>query len=148
MSRKIRNSYNLHSITCNAEKFTYQDAHGIVKYTTCSTTKDPKVQRDHRMCSVKKDVLKHLCWSLFFNKVSGIRPATLLKKKLQYWCFPVNFAKFLKHLFHRTSSGDCFQKYNAFLANSPILHFLETSINIWFSGVFRGYKWENWSEMG
>ena len=25
---------------------------------------------------------KHLCHSLFFNKVAGLRPATLLKKKL------------------------------------------------------------------
>ena len=39
---------------------------------------------------------KHLCWSLFFNKVAGLRLATLLKKRLQHWCFPVNFAKFLR----------------------------------------------------
>ena len=25
---------------------------------------------------------KHLCESLFFNKVAGVRPATLLKKRL------------------------------------------------------------------
>ena len=34
---------------------------------------------------------KHLCQSLFFNKVAGLRPATLLKKKLWHYCFPVNF---------------------------------------------------------
>ena len=40
---------------------------------------------------------KHLCQSLFFNKVAGLRPAaTLLKKKLWYRCFPVNFTKFLR----------------------------------------------------
>ena len=52
----------------------------------------------------EKDVLekfarfigKHLCSSLFFNKVVGLRPVTLLKKKLQHRCFPMNFAKFLK----------------------------------------------------
>ena len=38
---------------------------------------------------------KHLCQSLFFNKVAGLRPATLLKKRLWHRCFPVNFAKFL-----------------------------------------------------
>ena len=38
---------------------------------------------------------KHLCQSLFFNKVAG-RPATLLKRRLWHRCFPVNFAKFLK----------------------------------------------------
>ena len=39
----------------------------------------------HQKCSVKKDVLrnfakfigKHLCQSLFFIKVAGLRPATL-----------------------------------------------------------------------
>ena len=65
----------------------------------------------HRRCSMWKDVLrnftkftgKHLCQSHFFNKVVGLRPTTLLKKRLlalkkRLWhnCFPVNFAKFLK----------------------------------------------------
>ena len=31
----------------------------------------------------------------FFNKVGGLRPATLLKKRAWYWCFSVNFVKFL-----------------------------------------------------
>ena len=42
---------------------------------------------------------KHLCWSLFFNKVSGLRPSGLqnvLKKRLQHRCFPVKFARFLR----------------------------------------------------
>ena len=51
---------------------------------------------------------KHLCQSLFFNKIAGLRPATLLKKRLLNWWFPVNFAKFVKHLFYRTHRGDCF----------------------------------------
>ena len=58
----------------------------------------------HRKCSVKKGALrnfakftgKQLCQSLFFNKVAGLRPATLLKKRLWHRCFPVNFAKFLR----------------------------------------------------
>ena len=52
----------------------------------------------------KKDVLKnfakftgrHLCQSLFFNKVAGLRSATLFKKRLWHRRLPVNFAKFLK----------------------------------------------------
>ena len=32
----------------------------------------------------------------FFNKVPGLRPATLLKKSLWHWCFPTNFTKFLR----------------------------------------------------
>ena len=42
---------------------------------------------------------KYLCQRLFFNKVVGLRPATLLKKILWHRCFPVNFAKFLRALF-------------------------------------------------
>ena len=37
---------------------------------------------------------KHMHQSLFFNKVSGLRPATLFKLRLWHRCFPVNFAKF------------------------------------------------------
>ena len=33
-----------------------------------------------------------------FNRVAGLRPATLLKKRFWYRSFPVNFAKFLKGL--------------------------------------------------
>ena len=39
---------------------------------------------------------KHLCQNLFFNKVTGLRPAILLKKRLWHRCFPMNFAKFLR----------------------------------------------------
>ena len=31
-----------------------------------------------------------------FNKVAGLKPATLLKKRLWWRRFPVNFVKFLK----------------------------------------------------
>ena len=42
----------------------------------------------------KKLTWKHLCWSLFLNKVLGLRSITL-KKKLQHRCFPVNFVNFV-----------------------------------------------------
>ena len=42
---------------------------------------------------------KHLCQGLFFNKVAGLRPATLLKKRPWHRCFPVNFTKFLRKPF-------------------------------------------------
>ena len=61
------------------------------------------MRSSHRRCSVRKDILrnfakfkgKHLCQSLFFNKVAG-RPATLFKKRLWRRCFLVSFAKFLR----------------------------------------------------
>ena len=47
---------------------------------------------------------KHLCQRLVFNKVAGLRPATLLKKSLWNKCFASNFAKFLRTpFFYRTS---------------------------------------------
>ena len=66
--------------------------------------------RGHRRCSAKKGVLKkfakftamYFCQSLFFNDVGGLRPATLFKKRHWHKSFPVNFMKFLKHLFYRT----------------------------------------------
>ena len=48
---------------------------------------------------------KHLYQSLFFNKVRGLSPATLLKKRLWHRCFPVNFAQFPKTPFLQNTSG-------------------------------------------
>ena len=48
---------------------------------------------------------KHLRQSLIFNKVEGLRPATLLKKRLSHRCFPVNFAKFLRTPFLNNTPG-------------------------------------------
>ena len=67
-------------------------------------------ESSHRTCSIETVVLKisarftrkHLYQSLFFSKVAGLRPATLLKKRLSHRCFPANFAKFLRTLFYRT----------------------------------------------
>ena len=50
---------------------------------------------------------KHLCYSLFFNKVAGLRVATLLKKRFWHRYFSVNFAKFLT-LFLENTGGACF----------------------------------------
>ena len=47
---------------------------------------------------------KHMCQGLFLNKVAGLRPATLLKKRLWRRCFPVNFAKFLRTPFLQSTS--------------------------------------------
>ena len=46
-----------------------------------------------------KYIGKHLCHSLFLDKVAGLTPATLLKRKLRHRCFPVKFGKFLRTCF-------------------------------------------------
>ena len=64
---------------------------------------------NHRMCSIKKRVLKnfakftgkHLCQSLFLNKVSALRPATL--------------RNFYKHLFYRGSRTVATSKMERFV---------------------------------
>ena len=40
-----------------------------------------------------------------FNKVAGLRPATLSKKRPWHRCFPVNFAKFLRTSFLQNTFG-------------------------------------------
>ena len=42
--------------------------------------------------NLEKFTGKHLCWSLFFNKVAGGKPETYLKMRLKHRCFPVNFS--------------------------------------------------------
>ena len=75
--------------------------------SSCSSAgmgKSCKLRSSHWRCSVKISVLKNfekfteknLCRNFLFNKIATLRPATLLKKRLQHSCFPVNFAKFLK----------------------------------------------------
>ena len=51
---------------------------------------------------------KHQRWSLFFNKVAGWEPATLLKSRLQHRCFLANFAKSSGTSFLQNISGRLF----------------------------------------
>ena len=71
-----------------------------------------KNRSSQQRCSIEKGVLtnfiKQLCQGLFFNKVAGLRTATLLKKRLCRRSFPMTFAKFLRTpilqtRIHRTS---------------------------------------------
>ena len=98
----------------------------ILKCSTkskCSKTISIICRCSRRRCFVRKGILrnfakftgKHLCQSLFFNQTAGLRPATLLKKRLwpatllkkRLWhrCFPVNFIKFLRTPFLQNTSG-------------------------------------------
>ena len=57
------------------------------------------------MCCVEnfaKFTGKHLCQGLIFDEVEGPKPAILLKERLWYKCFSINFAKFLRTPFFRT----------------------------------------------
>ena len=98
------------------EHFSYK------KWWYTETSSIPKIffvisRSSHPEMFCQKDVLKNftkftgkqLCQSLFFNKVVGLRPATLLKKRLWDRCFPMNFVKFLRSpLFILNTSYGCF----------------------------------------
>ena len=66
----------------------------------------------HLRCAVKKGVLRNFaiftgntCARDSFLIKLQARPATLLKKRLWYRCFPVNFEKFLRTPFLQNTSG-------------------------------------------
>ena len=71
------------------------------------------LRSSHRRCSVRKGVIrnfskftgKQLYQSLYFQKVAGLRPATLIKWRLWHRCFPVNFEKFLRTPFLQNTCG-------------------------------------------
>ena len=70
------------------------------------------LRSSHQRCFIKKVhrnftkfTGKQLCQSLFFSKIAELKPATLLKKRLWYRRFPVNFAKISKNTFFTVASG-------------------------------------------
>ena len=79
---------------------------------------------------------KNLCQSLFFNKVTSLRPTTLLKKRLWYRCFPVNFANFLRTPFLQIISGRLLLPVILETFYEIVLAFLsvESKTNINFTG--------------
>ena len=70
---------------------------------------------------------ENTCARVFFNKVSGLSPATLLKKRLWNRCFPVNFVRFLRTPFLQNTSGRLLlRKLKAFCFVSFFVSFVFT----------------------
>ena len=99
-------------------------------------TKDKRqviIRSSHERCPVNKGVLgnftkfiwKHLRQRLFFKKIAGLRPVTLLKR-LWHWCFPVNFTKFLRAPFLQNTSGRLLLYYF-----NNVLHRIFTAKAVW-----------------
>ena len=55
----------------------------------------------------------------------SLRPATLLKKRLWYRCFPVDFMKFLRTPFYRTA----LTTGSVLLSFSLLLHYFENTVS-------------------
>ena len=100
-------------LSSNGQMFHTFPAKNFRDFKPCVTVL--KSRRSHRSCSLRKGVLrnfakftgKHLCQSLFFNKVAGLSPeaCNFIKKRLWRRCFPVNFAKFQRTPFLQNTSG-------------------------------------------
>ena len=78
---------------------------------------------NHWRCSVRNFATlteKHLCQSLFLVKLQTSSPA---KMRLWHRCFPVNFAKFLRTPFLRSTSG-------RLLLQFVILHFKDLKFRL------------------
>ena len=82
-------------------------------------------RNSHMRSSIKKVVLrnfskftgKHLCQSLFLNKVAGLRPkaCNFIKKETPAQVFFVNFEKFLRTPFLQNTSGRLLLKLDLLL---------------------------------
>ena len=59
---------------------------------------------------------KHLCWSLFFNKVADLRPETLLKRDSNTGVFRWILWNFLRTRFLQNPYGGCFFIKGLFLS--------------------------------
>ena len=67
-----------------------------VKYVFSGSSRSNVFCKKSVLRNFTKFTGKHLCQSLFFNKVAGLKSATLLKKRLWHRSFPENFLKFLR----------------------------------------------------
>ena len=71
------------------------------------------MQKQHRECSIRKGILrnfarftgKQMCQILVFNKVAGLRPATLLKKEAHAQVFSCEFCEISKNTFFAEHLG-------------------------------------------
>ena len=110
----------------NADKFTFSSAEAVPQRSSVRKV----------FLEISQNSPENVCARVsFLIKLQGLKPATLLKKRLWHRCFPVNFAKFLrtpfliehlwwlllvvlkpenlqihyKQIFHRTSSKELFR---------------------------------------
>ena len=87
----------------------YKEFHVVDQYQELK----PINKSSHQRYSMKKGVLrnftkfigKHLCQSLIFNKVGGLRPTALLKKRLRHRYFPADFVEFPRTPILQNTSG-------------------------------------------
>ena len=89
-------SFNEYKSFCHRTNLIFSEAEEV---------EEPEAATRGVLRNFAKFIGKQLWQSFFFNKVAGLRPATLLKKRLWHSCFPVKFAKFLRTPFLQNASG-------------------------------------------
>ena len=84
----------------------------VVRYSALKNSR-PEVFCKKVFLEVAQNSQENTCdGASFFNKVEGLTPATLLKKRLWHKCFPVNFAKFIRIPFLTQHLGLWLSKYS------------------------------------
>ena len=119
-SKKIKRlSYTrFHKANCSCH------FHNVYSTQLCAPFRSSRLEVFCKKCVLEIHTRKHLCQSLFFNKVAGLRSATLFKKRLWHKCFPVNFAKFLRTFFFTEHLRWLFLFFAQFILQHPILRSL------------------------
>ena len=87
--------FRINGLGCNFSPPYFQETEAVV------------LRKKALLKNFAKSLGKHMCQSLFLNKVAGFRSATFLKKRLRHRCFPMKFTKFLRTLFLQNTSR-CF----------------------------------------
>ena len=91
-SSALSRTYNLHS---QGKKYAC-----FYRFSFREKNDDSRDLRKQLLVGVPNDIHRKTPGSdSLFNKVTSLRPKTLLRKRLQHRCFSVNFPKFLRTLF-------------------------------------------------
>ena len=91
---------------------------------------------------------KHLCQSLYVNKVAGLRSANFSKKRLWHKCFPLNFTKFLRTpLLTEHLRWQLLKKhFSSFLFSVVFQQKIRWSSRQWFTMHLITLKWPRWQK--
>ena len=138
---------------CNSENFGRKSLLLTIEHIffqnqkLCNGIASSTNRSSHRRYSLRKGVLrnftkftgKHLYHSLFFNKVTGLSPTTLLKNRPWHSYFPVNFVKFLRTPFLQNTSWRLLLKKKGFL-NQHVIKVSKLLVFVLFS-FFHYFKY-------
>ena len=95
---KVQKAFAIWPLHCTGKSYLEAQLTKEAKYLSSVKQPPEVVCKESVLRNFAKFIGKHLCQSLFFNKVAG-------PKRLWHRCFPVNYAKFSRTPFPQSSSG-------------------------------------------